>query len=93
MLHNKHKSEAKTVYRNGPHYLTLFDELYDDIENGHLAICSPPLRTRKERDELWDGIKNGTITLIGSDDCTFTREEKEKAFTARCQWQNYPRFY
>lgn len=67
----------KLFVETGPHYLTLFDELYDDLENGHLAICSPPLRTRQERDELWEGIKQGVITLIGSDDCTFTREEKE----------------
>lgn len=62
-----------------PHYLTLFDNLYDDPATGHLAICSPPLRTPKERDELWQGIKDGVITLIGSDDCTFTRAEKEFA--------------
>jgi len=76
----------------GPHYLTLFDELYDDVESGHLAICSPPLRTRKERDELWDGIKNGTITLIGSDDCTFTREEKEKALQRDASGKIIPDF-
>lgn len=60
-----------------PHYLTLFDDLYSDPDNGHLALCSPPLRTPKERDELWRGIKEGTISLVGSDDCTFTRAEKE----------------
>jgi dihydropyrimidinase len=58
-------------------YLTLFEDLYDDPENGHLAICSPPLRSRRERDELWRGIENGIVTLIGSDDCAFTRQEKE----------------
>ncbi|EHZ6872191.1 dihydropyrimidinase [Providencia hangzhouensis] len=82
----------KLYIETGPHYLTLFDELYDDIENGHLAICSPPLRTRKERDELWDGIKNGTITLIGSDDCTFTREEKEKALQRDANGKIIPDF-
>ena len=62
-----------------PHYLTLFDDLYGDPANGHLAICSPPLRTPQERDELWQGIRDGVVTLIGSDDCTFTRTEKELA--------------
>lgn len=46
----------------GPHYLTLFDDLYKG-ENGHLAICSPPLRTPKEAEELWEGLKDGTILL------------------------------
>jgi dihydropyrimidinase len=60
-----------------PSYLTLFDTLYDDPENGHLAVCSPPLRTPRERDEIWQGIQDGVITLVGSDDCSFTRREKE----------------
>ena len=59
----------------GPHYLTLFDDLYKG-ENGHLAICSPPLRTPKEAEELWEGLKDGTILLTGSDDCTFDLDEK-----------------
>ena len=59
----------------GPHYLTLFDDLYKG-ENGHLAICSPPLRTPKEAAELWEGLKDGTILLTGSDDCTFDVDEK-----------------
>lgn len=59
----------------GPHYLTLFDDLYEE-ENGHLAICSPPLRTPKEAEELWKGLQDGTILLTGSDDCTFDIDEK-----------------
>lgn len=59
----------------GPHYLTLFDDLYEG-ENGHLAICSPPLRTPKEAAELWEGLEDGTILLTGSDDCTFDVDEK-----------------
>lgn len=59
----------------GPHYLTLFDDLYKG-ENGHLAICSPPLRTPKEAEELWQGLQDGTILLTGSDDCTFDVDEK-----------------
>ena len=74
------RARGQTVHvETGPHYLTLFDDLYDDPDNGHLAICSPPLRGRKERDELWDAIRSGVVTLIGSDDCTFTRTEKEMA--------------
>ena len=57
----------------GPHYLTLFDDLYEG-ENGHLAICSPPLRTPKEAAELWEGLEDGTILLTGSDDCTFDED-------------------
>ncbi|MBY5946717.1 amidohydrolase family protein [Photobacterium rosenbergii] len=69
-----------------PHYLTLFDDLYD-TNDGHLAMCSPPLRTRKDCEDLWTGISEGTISVTGSDDCTFTREEKEKQLTRDCHGQ------
>lgn len=59
----------------GPHYLTLFDDLYEQ-EDGYLAICSPPLRTSKEAEALWKGLQDGTILLTGSDDCTFDVDEK-----------------
>lgn len=60
-----------------PHYLILDDEVYNK-ENGHLYICSPPLRKKENIAELWDGIMDGTITVSGSDDCAFTRKDKEK---------------
>lgn len=60
-----------------PHYLTLFKDIYKDVTRGHLAICSPPLRTEQEAAELWEGLADGTICVTGSDDCTFTRKEKE----------------
>ena len=71
----QHKKDLPVYVETGPHYLTLFDEIYER-EDGYLAICSPPLRTKKEADELWEGIKDGTIQLIGSDDCTFDVDEK-----------------
>jgi len=59
-----------------PHYLTLFKDLYDDEEKGFLPICSPPLRTREEAENLWKGIQNGIISVTGSDDCTYSIQEK-----------------
>lgn len=70
-----HKKGLPIYVETGPHYLTLFDDLYDR-EDGFLVICSPPLRSKKESKELWKGIKDGTISLFGSDDCTFDIEEK-----------------
>lgn len=70
-----HKKNLPIYVETGPHYLTLFDDLYEN-ENGHLAICSPPLRTPKEAEALWEGLQDGTILLTGSDDCTFDIDEK-----------------
>lgn len=70
-----HADKFPLYVETGPHYLTLFDDLYEK-EDGYLAICSPPLRTKKEAAELWEGIEDGTISVIGSDDCTFDIDEK-----------------
>jgi dihydropyrimidinase len=59
-----------------PHYLVVFEDIYD-TKDGHLAICSPPLRTPKEAGELWNGMASGVVSVTGSDDCSFTRESKE----------------
>ncbi|MGD8400527.1 MAG: dihydropyrimidinase [Bacillota bacterium] len=59
-----------------PHYLTLFKDLYNDPELGHLPICSPPLRTPEEAENLWRGIVEGVISVTGSDDCAYTKEAK-----------------
>lgn len=71
------KNGQKIFVETGPHYLTIFDDLYDG-EDGHLAICSPPLRKREDAENLWRGLSDGTIQLVGSDDCTYKREEKER---------------
>lgn len=70
-----HKKGLPIYVETGPHYLTLFDDLYEG-EDGYLAICSPPLRTPKEAEDLWEGLQDGTILLTGSDDCTFDVDEK-----------------
>lgn len=72
------QNEGSPVYiETCPHYLTVFDDIYN-TEDGHLAICSPPLRKRENSEELWDGMKSGVISVTGSDDCSFTRGSKEK---------------
>lgn len=59
-----------------PHYLTLFKDLYENPDTGFLAICSPPLRTPEEAENIWKGIQDGVISVTGSDDCTYSVEEK-----------------
>lgn len=60
-----------------PHYLVLDRSVYDDPGRGHLAICSPPLRNPGDVTALWEGLADGTISTVGSDDCAYTREAKE----------------
>ena len=48
-----------------PHYLTLFAE---DIPDGKtLFKCCPPIREQQNREQLWEGLADGTISFIVSD--------------------------
>jgi dihydropyrimidinase len=60
-----------------PQYLFLDRSIYNEVDRGLLAICSPPLRDRNEAAALWRGLADGTIDTIGSDDCAYTRASKE----------------
>lgn len=73
----KAQEEGYPIYiETCPHYLTLFQDLYQDPESGYLPICSPPLRTPEEAENLWQGIIEGIISVTGSDDCAYTKESK-----------------
>lgn len=53
-----------------PQYL-FFTE--DDLArpDGARWICSPPLRTVKDQERLWRGLKEGTLQVISTDHCPF----------------------
>ncbi|RAP77775.1 allantoinase AllB [Paenibacillus montanisoli] len=48
-----------------PHYLAFTDE--DVIRIGAGAKCSPPIRSAREREELWKRLAEGEIDLVASD--------------------------
>jgi dihydropyrimidinase len=67
---------VKVLTETCPHYLTLTKEKYMQPD-GHLYMMSPPLRTTEDQEALWEGLNNGVISLIGSDNCTFSKKIKE----------------
>ena len=48
-----------------PHYLHLAAESIAD--GATLYKCAPPIRNRENREQLWQGLKDGVIDLIGTD--------------------------
>ena len=87
ILHNTLSANLTEIYRakglglkvtveTCPHYLTLTDE--DFVKLGPVAKCAPPLRSKKEVEALWQGVKNGLVDVIGSDHSPSTIDEKEK---------------
>jgi allantoinase len=62
-----------------PHYLTLTE---DDLETlGTRAKCAPPLRTRHDREALWQHLAAGRIRLVASDHSPCPPAMKAGAFT------------
>ena len=58
-----------------PHYLLLCDE--DLQEEGRFKM-NPPLRSRADREALWEGILDGTIDMIATDHAPHSAEEKAR---------------
>ncbi|MBX7158218.1 MAG: allantoinase AllB [Verrucomicrobiae bacterium] len=59
-----------------PHYLVLTEE---DVEKlGAIAKCAPPVRSREEKEKLWNELKNDRIDIIGSDHSPCPPEMKQK---------------
>jgi dihydroorotase-like cyclic amidohydrolase len=56
--------------------ITPFLGLSSDDEIGLLAKMVPPLRTPEHRAALWEGIRDGTINTVGTDNTSRTRALK-----------------
>jgi dihydropyrimidinase len=56
-------------------YLVLDDSVFAR-EDGHLFACCPQLKKPKDVERLWDGVQRGEVSVISTDTCTFTREQK-----------------
>ncbi|HXX70932.1 MAG TPA: allantoinase AllB [Candidatus Acidoferrum sp.] len=48
-----------------PHYLHFIAEEIPD--GGTLAKCAPPIRSQLNREELWQGLREGVIDLVATD--------------------------
>lgn len=70
------RSLGQEVYgETCPHYLTLTNDVYQRAD-GRNYIVHPPIRENKDLNGLWEGIIEGHIAVIGTDDCAFTKEQK-----------------
>ncbi len=45
----------------------------DDMRrsDGSKWVCSPPMRSQKDNNRLWEGLKDGTLQTVGTDHCAF----------------------
>ena len=58
-------------------YLVLDDSVFDRSD-GHLFACCPQVKKVADQDRLWQGLVDGEISVVSTDTCTFTREQKSR---------------
>jgi dihydropyrimidinase len=56
-------------------YLVLNDDVFGR-EDGHLFACCPQLKKPEDSARLWRGLEDGEVSVISTDTCTFTQEQK-----------------
>ena len=61
-----------------PHYLLLTASNHLAASDGHLYICAPPLRSASDGDAMWRALHDGSIDMISTDHCPWTRIEKQQ---------------
>ena len=74
VLREAQEAGVKITAETCPHYLHFAAE---EVPVGATEFkCCPPIRERENREELWEGLKDGTIGLIVSDHSPCPREMK-----------------
>jgi dihydropyrimidinase len=80
-------AEARDILRNArdkalpvraetcPHYLSLNAHVYSGDE-GEKFVCSPPVRSQRDSQALWEMIQDGLIHTVNSDHCGYDSAQK-----------------
>src|SRR5438093_11126845 len=72
MLRQKAWGRGRVATETCPHYLA-FDK---DTDRGVMGKVNPPLRSAAHVEALWDRLTDGTVDVLGSDHCPFTKAVK-----------------
>ena len=71
-LRQKAWGRGRVATETCPHYL-LFDK---DTDRGVMGKVNPPLRSVEHVEALWQRLADGTVDVLGSDHCPFTKAVK-----------------
>lgn len=78
LIRDAKKNEISVYCEATPQHLFLTENDY--LKNSALLKVVPPLRSQKDQDALWEGIKDGTIDFLGSAHSPHTLDEKKKNY-------------
>jgi len=75
-LVEKAQREGLSVYAETCTHYLIFTEKMLEREDGIKWVCSPPLRNQTVQDRLWEGVRDGCISMVTSDDAAYSWEAK-----------------
>jgi len=60
-------------------HLVLDESEYYSKDWAHAArrVMSPPFRDKRNQDDLWNGLRSGSLQVVATDHCSFTTRQKE----------------
>ena len=60
-------------------HLTLDESEYHNKDWDHAArrVMSPPFRNKKHQEDLWNGLRAGSLQVVATDHCAFTTKQKQ----------------
>ncbi len=77
------------VVETTPHYLTITNDFLKK-EGAQKFLMTPPLREAVDNEALWSGVVSGDISIIATDHCTFTLEQKFQSNDCRTIFPGVP---
>ncbi len=57
------------------HYTVYDDSVYAEL--GNLPMIAPPIRKPDDVEAMFEHIRNGTVSVVSTDHCAYTRESKQ----------------
>lgn len=76
-LINDARKNLRISCETAPQYLFLNDE-YLKKEDGHKFICSPPLRDKRNVNDMIKKAKEGLFDIFATDHCAFEKKNKDE---------------
>lgn len=70
------RSAGSTVYAETCTHYLVHDESIFSGPDAWRYVISPPIRTSEDRDILWNAVRSGSVTTVGSDHCAYATASK-----------------